>query len=253
MTFSPSDSNYEVKIAKNGKYYFYVQNEKKENIGKSFFYGTEQEMRSAIALLLGDFAAGGAAAGPQDEYLECASYKNDNNGFNKFDAQEEAYFGYNYNGKTYLRSEGYTSAKGRDNGIDSVVKNAPIEERWKTFDENNEHFYALKAGNNQEIARSCPYNNQAAMMADYKWIRGAESTIGAGSKLVGASLMSASMLAIKMKEDEAQRLALAEAKRKAEEEAKRKAEEEAKRKAEEEAKTQSRRRGETQSRRRSEA
>jgi uncharacterized protein YegP (UPF0339 family) len=49
MSFSPSDANYEVKIAKNGKYYFYVQNEKKENVGKSFFYNTEEDLRNSIA------------------------------------------------------------------------------------------------------------------------------------------------------------------------------------------------------------
>jgi len=136
-----------------------------------------------------------------DDYLPCEDYAGDE-GFSKFyrEDRNEYYFALNDdNRKTYLRSEGYTSESGRDNGINSVTKNAPLDARWVTDTamDDKYHYYALKAGNRQEIARSCYYQDKVAMLADLAWVRGERSVIGAGSKLVGGALMSAFMLSSK--------------------------------------------------------
>ncbi len=133
-----------------------------------------------------------------DDYLPCEDYAGDE-GFSKFfrEDRKEYYFALNDdNRKTYLRSEGYTSESGRDNGINSVTKNAPLDARWvtETAMDDKYHYYALKAGNRQEIARSCYYQDKEAMLIDLAWVRGEKSVIGAGSKLVGGALMSAFML-----------------------------------------------------------
>jgi len=204
-------------------------------------------------------AAAKAKALRTDDYLACEVYKGDA-GFTKFEKAGEYYFAYNNgNNEVFLRSEGYTTEKARDNGIESVKKNAPIDERWGTESVLNDkyHFYYLKAGNHQEIARSCSYSDKASMMAAWGWVRD-DSEIGSGSvkraeaealKLaetqkieaekaaaVAAAAAAAALAAANLKEEE-------EAKRKAEEEAKMAAEEkrkaaeaEAKRKAEEEVK-----------------
>jgi len=203
MQYAPYEENFEGKQARNGKYYFYIKGEEGKNIGKSFFYGTSEDMQKAVGLLLGSeaqmaaLAAGGtgtgggetAAAGAKanvDEYLACSAYSSDTDGFNKFKSDEngEFYFGYNQGGKTYLRSEGYTTEAARDNGIASVTKNAPNEARWKTMKDEDDGmwYYALRAGNNQEIARSCGYESEAAMNASWSWISGDQSTIGAGAR-----------------------------------------------------------------------
>ena len=226
IDLAPHKDNYEIKSTKNGKVYFYVNNKDGKHIGRSsLFYNTEDEMNAAIALLACGVGAGSSRV--VDDYLECEAYSGVS-GFHKFknDENGEFYFGYNgANGKTYLRSEGYTNEAGRDNGIESVIKNAPIEERWKTGEDDGKWYYSLRAGNNQEIARSCYYESEEAMNVDYNWIRGDRSTIGKGATLVDGVWMSA--YAIRQKEEEARLAVEAAAKRKAEEAAKKKAAEEA--------------------------
>lgn len=255
LKFGPDAKNYLIKETKNGKPYFYIKNDDDKNIARSsLFYSSKEDMDAAIKLLACGAgvtkatplaAAAPAPAAPAkvvDEYLDCAAYKG-GAGFHKFknDANGEYYFAYNGdNSKTYLRSEGYTSESGRDNGIQSVIKNAPNDERWRAKNEDGKYFFVLRAGNNQEIARSCPYDSEAAMMKDFAWVRGDRSTIGQGAALVGGAWLSAFAIrgqeqekqAIMASQDEARLRAEAEAKAKAEAERLR-AEAEAKTKAEE--------------------
>lgn len=210
LKYGPDANRYFRKETKNGKHYFYIQNEEEKNIARSsLFYNEKSDMEAAIKLLACGAgltsrsattekvaaATAGARKG-QDEYLACSEYTGAA-GFHKFTHENgEHYFGYNDdNGKTYLRSEGYSSEKARDNGIESVIKNAPEDKRWKTMEEDGKYFYCLKAGNHQEIARSCPYDSEAAMMAAMNWVRGDRSSIGKGATLVGGTWLSAFALA----------------------------------------------------------
>ena len=250
MNFSPSEDNFEVKVAKNGKYYFYVLDKEKKQVGKSFFYNNEADMKAAMSLLFHGSAGASAKTvsnktTSQDEYLPCASYAGAD-GFHRFSTEGEEYFAFNLNGRTFLRSEGYSSVSGRDNGINSVIKNAQNDDRWKTDSDDEGHYYFLKAGNSQEIARSCPYPNEAEMQKALNWVRGEESILGKGAKEVDGTWVSAASLGLlasttlSAKAEEEARLkaeaeAKAQAKAKAEEEARLEAEAEAKAKAEEEA------------------
>ncbi len=63
---------------------------------------------------------------------------------------------------TLLRSEGYTSSKGCESGILSVLKNIEILDRLNTVKEGKKYFVILKAGNNKEIGRSCDFNSETA-------------------------------------------------------------------------------------------
>lgn len=211
MLYAPYEDNFEGKQARNGKYYFYIKGEAGKNIGKSFFYGTAESMQSSVGLLLGSEAQmaalkGRAANLNEDEYLECSAYASNENGFHTFTHENgEHYFGHTHGGKTYLRSEGYTTTAARDNGIASVQKNAPIEARWKTMqdDEDNMWYFALRAGNNQEIARSCGYESEAAMNSAWGWMRGEESTLGAGAQFVGGMWYSGAWMRRKGEEEAA--------------------------------------------------
>ncbi len=241
-----------------GKYHYYaLKAGNHQEIARSCYHDDEAGMLAAFATTGQMFAPEPepVAAAPLtseavvDDYLPCASYAGET-GFHTFthDDNGEHYFSYNRSdGKTLLRSEGYTQAAARDNGIQSVIKNSPIDERWGTGKALNDkyHYYFLKAGNHQEIARSCYYEDEAAMLADLAWIKGEDSPIGLGSSLVGGTLMSAGMLRLRAEEEEAAAKAKAEeearlaaaaaAKAKAEEEARLAAEAAAKAKAEEEA------------------
>ncbi len=185
--YAPFEGNYEGKATTNGKYYFYLKNAEGKNLAKSFFYGTTDGMQAAIGELLGNeeaiaaaraSAGGGAAAATTatkttttvtakagvDEYLDCSAYSGAA-GWHTFTEGGEFYFSYNNeDGKSLLRSEGYTSEKARDNGIESVKKNAPLNERWKVLSEEGKWFHSLKAGNHQEIARSCPLDSEPEAM-----------------------------------------------------------------------------------------
>ena len=219
-------------------HYWVLKAGNNQEIARSCPYATEDAMQNGWREVQGAFAPLGVSATNRniDEYLECDAYLADVDGFHTFEKDGEHFFGYVHNGKTYLRSESYPNKAVRDNGMRSVQKNAPLEERWKTIEEDGEHFYILRAGNNQEIARSCPYASAAAMMTDWNWIRGERSPIGYGSAMVAGAMMSGFAIRQKAEAEEAERARLAaeaEAKRQREaEEARLRAEAEAKRKAE---------------------
>lgn len=66
------------------------------------------------------------------------------------------------NGQVILTSEGYTTSTARDNGIDSVKKNATDESRYEKLTSGNGKFYFnLKAGNGQVIGKSQMYESAA--------------------------------------------------------------------------------------------
>lgn len=67
------------------------------------------------------------------------------------------------NGQTILASEGYTTQAACDNGIESVRKNAPDDDRYERKESSNGKFYFnLKAGNGQIIGNSEIYESLAA-------------------------------------------------------------------------------------------
>lgn len=225
--YGPIESNYEGKTTKNGKYYFYIKGAEGKNIAKSFFYGSTDDMQKAVGLMLGGAAAAAAAAPAAtapvaeeksnanvDEYLSCDAYKGharstDNKDFVTFSSGGEFYFAMvDSNEAIRLRSEGYTSESGRDNGIASVTKNRELEERWSVVEEDGKFFGILKAGNHQEIGRSCPYADKAG--ASWTW-----AGYSAG--------LAAAALAAKTKADEEAAAAAAKAKAQEEEVAKLKA------------------------------
>ncbi|MEL6941393.1 MAG: DUF1508 domain-containing protein, partial [Bacteroidota bacterium] len=261
---APLEERWSTDTAVNDKYHFYILKAgNHQEIARSCYYDSNEAMMTAFGAVTGEKSNIGfgskevdsvlmsafaireteakkaseakRAALRTDDYLPCDAYAGDA-GFYKFynEERKEYYFAYNdENGKTLLRSEGYTTERARDNGVESVIKNAPIEKRWSTDTAMNGkyHFYILKAGNHQEIARSCYYDSNAAMMVAFGAVTGEESSIGFGSTMVGGALMSALALRKKKEEEEA---VLAAAKLKEEEEARLRAEAEAK--AEEERK-----------------
>jgi uncharacterized protein YegP (UPF0339 family) len=88
----------------------------------------------------------------------------------KFDLKKSASGKYFFslkagNGQTILTSEMYESKGGATNGIESVKRNAPDDNRYerKTSAANNEPYFVLKAGNGEPIGRSENYSSTAAM------------------------------------------------------------------------------------------
>jgi uncharacterized protein YegP (UPF0339 family) len=86
-------------------------------------------------------------------------------GFECFKKEKEFYFHFNdKNGDALLFSQPYKSEKSRENGIRSVIANAPLNERIiREKGEKGQSFFILKAGNKTEIARSRSFNDLLEM------------------------------------------------------------------------------------------
>ena len=128
----------------------------------------EEEAAAAVTATV---AAASASDRQEDNYLACRQYDGhegaDEAGFTRWEhSNGQFYFSWlDDNGKVKMRSEGYTTSTARDNGIDSVMRNRDNAERYKIVEVAGKTFVMLKAGNHQEIARSCPKENMDAVWA----------------------------------------------------------------------------------------
>jgi len=67
------------------------------------------------------------------------------------------------NGEPILASEAYETKASAENGIDSVKKNGPHEERYETkTSTNGKPYFVLKATNGQVIGKSEMYESDAS-------------------------------------------------------------------------------------------
>ncbi|MEM7675866.1 MAG: YegP family protein [Myxococcota bacterium] len=68
------------------------------------------------------------------------------------------------NGQVILTSEMYEARSGAENGMESVRKNGPDENRFERREsKKGEPYFVLKAGNGQVIGRSEMYSSTQAM------------------------------------------------------------------------------------------
>ncbi len=133
---------------------------------------------AGVAMCYSSFTERATSTGIVDDYLACEQYaeapaSEKYPGFNAWHNEEDNsyYFAAVTNkGRVVLRSEAYITEAARDNGIESVMKNRDLEERYKVVqdDSDGQWYVVLRAGNHQEIARSCAYESEAAAMAGIK-------------------------------------------------------------------------------------
>ena len=131
-----------------------------------------------------------------DNYLRCVEYEgheaSNYAGFTQFFKEDTGLWYFAMvapSGKVLLKSEGYASEAGRNNGIESVMRNRDIDERFVVQQDEGGHWRAiLRAGNRQEIAISCGYDTEAEAqghiaMCDSTWVE----PIAAAAKTVAAA------------------------------------------------------------------
>lgn len=169
----------------NGEYFLTLRAANYREIGRSCPCESEAAALELIPYVTGEKIRGGVVAKADrtndrvdDDYLACKEYEGHSDpvdGMVKFThTNGNHYFAwYDDNGKLLMRSEGYPSTAARDNGVASVIKNRDIEERYSIMEKLGRYFVLLKAGNHQEIARSCPYDSEAAALALYPNARAA--------------------------------------------------------------------------------
>lgn len=68
------------------------------------------------------------------------------------------------NGQTILRSEAYTTKAACMNGVESVMKNGTIPDRFeRSYTKEEKPYFRLKAGNGQYIGTSSIYESEASL------------------------------------------------------------------------------------------
>lgn len=103
----------------------------------------------------------------EDNYHPCERYEAqtpDADGFARFvdEANGQWYFAYFNYGQLILRSEGYVSESGRENGIESVKRYKDDDSNYRVSQQpDGKWVMELIAGNNKEIARSCRFEREA--------------------------------------------------------------------------------------------
>ena len=109
-----------------------------------------------------------------DDYLKCREYRDKPRSekypdFTVFQHSDGQYYFARTSSSDDVQfvSQGYASTGARDNGIESVIKNYGNADRYKAgTTDGGKHYLSLRAGNNQEIARTC-LKNSAAEAAAY--------------------------------------------------------------------------------------
>ena len=87
-------------------------------------------------------------------------------GFEAFQNEDNGRYYFHLNdrsGEAFLYSQAYQSGKSRDHGIQAVIRNAPKSERYLKEQEGDLHYFLLKSGNHQEIARSRAFDSRSEM------------------------------------------------------------------------------------------
>ncbi len=177
------DASYVINAVAQG-YFFSFLDKKGKEIARSTTYSTQQGCNSAI-LALKMFAPKYKSIfsvaqeekkrlekkkkAAVDQYDFSQSTKSGQFGFDIFQNERDQKFYFHFNGEDghpFLFSQAYASAKSRDNGIRTVIKNGTLDQRYVKKENNGKHFFIIKAGNNQEIARSHFYTTMAKMDSD---------------------------------------------------------------------------------------
>jgi outer membrane protein OmpA-like peptidoglycan-associated protein/uncharacterized protein YegP (UPF0339 family) len=165
---------YSIKKEHDGTYYVSLRAANHKEIARSCTCATEADARALLPYLTGEQVRTRAVVSEperaEDDYLVCGEYRGhkgvgtEYSGLVKFTHRNgQHYFAwYDDNGDVLMRSEGYPTTAARDNGMASVAKNREVEERYTIEKVRNFYFVVLKAGNHQEIARSCPCETEEA-------------------------------------------------------------------------------------------
>ena len=155
-------------------------------------------------------AVAASKSADHDDYLDCGAYKNHDQSQTgdfvtfKNDTDGQHYFAMLNNDKeVLLRSEGYPDTSARNNGLKSVQTNRDTEERYKIIEEDNLHYVVLRAANNREIARSCPFESKAALFGLFPWLQAGSTggfpwsaaALGIGALGLAGAASAAPMLA----------------------------------------------------------
>ncbi len=163
-------------VEENGQWHLALRAGNNQEIGRSCGYESAAAAQSAIARYHSNYTERSAVAATRapiviEDYLHCDEYRGKTPlkyaGFTGWqDAESRLFYFANVdeNGKVILKSEGYTTEASRNNGVESVMRNREIKERWVQRQDEHGYYFGLLAGNRQEIARTCHYESESALL-----------------------------------------------------------------------------------------
>ena len=163
------DKNYQIE-EKFDHYFLVLKASNHQEIARSCPYESRE-----IALAMLPSAVAAQSMEPRhrtDDYLTCSEYEGHQQSAThpevvQFEKDGNYYFGFidKNEGEVLMRSEGYSTPEACEKGINSVIQNKSIKERFEVEEHAGHYFLILHAANNQEIARSCPLESEAAALA----------------------------------------------------------------------------------------
>ena len=180
------ENRYEI-IEQEGQFFFILKARNGQEIARSRMFASRPEAETAVAVVRDKAPSYSDQyikkrtrrdTSGTDDYLLAVPSPTQMPGFDAFRNPETKrhYFHLNDNeGVPVLFSQGYTSGRGRDNGIRSVIKNSVNAASFIPAVEAGKYFFSIQAANRQEIARSRNFNSEEerdAMIAFLlTWIR----------------------------------------------------------------------------------
>jgi len=184
------DKRYKHHETPGGRYYYTIRAGNHQEIARSKWYSSAKDRDGGVSWLLAGGLAGASAinlatsapatppaekvikktaeAAPaksvevEDDYLPCKEYeghevndKKNNIAFFKHKNGQFYFVVYKSDGSVRLRSEGFQSAKVRDEELSGVLKNLDNKEMYETTTRGKYSIYVLKDKTGREVGRSC--------------------------------------------------------------------------------------------------
>ena len=173
-------NKYEI-ITTDGSPYFIIKASNGQEIARSKPFGSVQEAQQVIDKMVVEVPTYAERfvkpSKPKkvNQYILTRPSTSGDVGFESFrnEDNKEYYFHLNdEDAKALLYSEGYSSSRGRNNGIKSVIRNGVIRDRYEIREDEAQYYFILRAGNRQEIARSRNFSSKNEAENAITWLVG---------------------------------------------------------------------------------
>jgi len=169
-------------IEEDGKHYFILKARNGQEIARSRRFSSLGQLETASVYLQNraqvyaeEYAKKKRSRSASNQYDLTQRSTSGAIGFETFksDKDSQDYFHFNDNdGEAILYSQAYSTAKSRDNGLRSVIRNAGNPARYEQKEENGRYYFVLRAGNRQEIARSGLYASAQDVARTIAYLQG---------------------------------------------------------------------------------
>lgn len=174
------EKRYEIQ-EEGGQVYFIIKASNGQEIARSKEFTSVEEAQRVIERLIVEIPTyterfvKPSAPKKVNQYILTRPSNSGESGFEAFrnEDNKEYYFHLNDDdANALLYSEGYSSSRGRNNGIKSVIRNGILRDRYEIREDEAQYYFVLRAGNRQEIARSRNFSSKNELENAIIWLIG---------------------------------------------------------------------------------